>query len=246
MYLLRRLSVFALLLMMGCGGGEARTAAEARSAPTHGQARHPVGKVVLASRVDTVPDRCPPGAAECLPPIPWVHKLCDRVHPDIALYFFRAGTPWQRFYMLERAKPYNASGGMSLLGDNMEPGEEVIALRRHNGEGGIQIGDSTGYDVLRWNGSCATIHDGEFSTLPPRRGKGHSRVEWRYLSDDLQRVLSADPDIMASTRDRRRHCQGATIGVVSQECVQSDRRLIEDIVRYVRTSRNLPTPSAIE
>jgi len=182
---------------------------------------------------------------ECLPPPPWVHKLCDGVHPDVAIYFFHAGTPWQRFYMLARAKPYNASGGVSLLGEQLEYGEEVIALRRRDNQSGIQINDNAGYDVLRWNGACVTIHDGEFTTSEPRR-KGHSRVEWRYLSDNLQSALSADPAITASSRDRRRSCQGATLGIVSQECVDSDRRLIDDIVRFVRTCRTLPEPAALQ
>src|SRR5690606_20314334 len=69
---------------------------------------------------------------ECLPPQHWVDKLCDGIYPDVALHMFRPGTPWQRFYMVARAEPYNASGGMSLLGEKLEYGEEVIALRRRS------------------------------------------------------------------------------------------------------------------
>jgi hypothetical protein len=197
-----------------------------------------------ATRAQTIPDRCSASFGECLPPVAWVRKLCDGVHPDVALYLFRAGTPWQRLYMRARAKPYNASGGVSLLGESLEYGEELIALHRHDGRGDFQIGDSEGYDVLRWNGSCVTIHDGEYSTTPPRR-KGHSRVEWRYLSDDLQRALSSDPGVTATVRERRRHCQGATFGMVSKACVDFDGKLVDEIVRYVRTCTSLPQPSSV-
>jgi hypothetical protein len=173
-----------------------------------------------------------------------VRKLCDGVHPDVALYFFRAGTPWRRLYMRARATPYNASGGVSLLGESLEYGEELIALRRHDGLGDVQVGDSAGYDVLRWNGSCVTIHDGEYTMSAPRR-KGHSRVEWRYLSDDLQQALSSDPVVTATYRERRRHCKGATFGMVTKACVDFDEKLVDEIVRYVRTCPNLPPPSSV-
>jgi hypothetical protein len=147
--------------------------------------------------------------------------------------------------MLAQAKPYNASGGVSLLGEPMEYGEEVLALRRHSGTGEIEIGDQAGYDVLRWNGACATIHDGDFTSTPPRR-KGHSRVEWPKLSDETQHALAFDPVVSATYRERRNHCQGVTtFGLVSRECVDFDHKLVDEIVRYVRTSPSLPEPPPI-
>jgi hypothetical protein len=227
------------LTIAGCGGGSPAPAANSVP-PSHAHR-----KVVLASRVQTTPDRCASSRGECLPNQNFVRKLCDGVHPDVALYFFRAGSPWQRFYMLAQAKPYNASGGVSLLGELMEYGEEVIALRRHAGTGEIQIGDQTGYDVLRWNGSCATIHDGDFSNTPPRH-KGHSRVEWPKLSDETQQALTLDPTVLATYRDRRNQCKGVTnFGLVSLECISSDHRLVEEIVRYVRSSPSIPEPDAL-
>jgi hypothetical protein len=198
----------------------------------------------LANRVEAIPDRCASMAGECLPPGTWVRRLCDGIHPDVALYLFRAGTPWQRFYMRGQAKPYNASGGVSLLGEALEHGEEVIALRRRDGGGEVQVGDSAGYDVLRWNGACATIHDGDFTATEPRR-KGHARVEWRRLSDNTQRALSADSVVTATYRERTRHCQGANFGLVSKQCVDFDRKLVDEIVRYVRSSRSLPEPTGV-
>jgi len=199
------LVVVSFLVVVGCGGGNPASSLP-RQTTSH--------RAVLAARTDrteTIPKRCSPSANECLPPAPWVHKLCDGVHPDVALYLFHAGTPWQRFYMLARAKPYNASGGVSLLGESLEYGEEVIALRRRDNQGGIQVGDSAGYDVLRWNGACVTVHDGDFTSNEPRR-KGHSRVEWRYLSDELQQALTADPAVTATYRDPPAILSGGDFG----------------------------------
>jgi hypothetical protein len=190
-----------------------------------------------------IPKRCSKRKqrGECLPPVVWVNKLCNDVYPDVALHMFKPGTPWQRFYMRARAEPFNASGGASLLGDKLEMGEEVIALRRRANDGGIQIGDQSGYDVLRWNGACATIHDGDFSTAPPREVR-HSRVEWRKLSVDMRNALEAEPEIQATYEERRRHCRGASLGQVTADCEKFDKRLVEEVVRHVRTGAALPGP----
>lgn len=192
--------------------------------------------------VNGIPTRCEKRGKECLPPRPWVTSLCDDLHPDVALHMFQPETPWQRFYMLARAVPFNASGGTSLLGDRLEPGEEVIALRRRAAEGQFQVGDQEGYDVLRWNGACATIHDGDFSREPPRQVR-HSKVEWRRLGLDLRLALEEDPDIAEAYEDRRKSCKGVSLGRVSKDCEDNDSRLIEEVVRYVRTGRALPAPA---
>jgi hypothetical protein len=69
------------------------------------------------------PRRCASKKGECLPPPEWVAKLCEDVYPDLALHLFAARTPWKRLYMAARAEPFNASGGASLMGEMMQPGE---------------------------------------------------------------------------------------------------------------------------
>ena len=89
-----------------------------------------------------IPRRCGRKKGECLPPSRWVKRLCEDVYPDVALHMFRPGTPWKRLYMLARAEAFNASGGVSLIGEKLEPGEEVIALRRRKNGGQFQVGDT--------------------------------------------------------------------------------------------------------
>ena len=165
------------------------------------------------------------------------------MYPEVALHMFRKGTPWQRLYMLASADATNASGGVSLLGERLEFGEEVIALRRYDNDRGFQVGDTEGYDVLRWNGSCVTLHDGEFSYDPPSE-TGHSRVEWRWLGDKMQAALKTDRRIANNYKARRHHCKGVNWGDVTDKCVTYDRELIDSIVAYVRRSPTLPEPEA--
>jgi hypothetical protein len=200
--------------------------------------------------VSTIPGDCSGDSETCVPPSPWVSKLCNGVYPEVALHMFRKGTPWTRLFSKARAPAFNtASGSPSLSDEKVDMHEELIALRRNDDgrgmrAGEMQMGEIAGYDVLRWNGSCVTLHDGEFSTKPPRRGRvAHSRIEWRWLSDPIRSALQTDGDVHEAYLARRKECRGATMGTVSKECVKQDNQLVDAIVAYVRSGGDLPEPS---
>jgi hypothetical protein len=233
-------ALFLTLACVSCGSGSTPSAAGPQVASTDQSAGASDGK----SR-RTLPDHCARGKRECVPPPGWVKRLCDDVYPDVALNMFKPGTHWQRLYMLARAEPFNASGGASLLGDKMERGEEVIALKRRDNDGEMQVGDNSGYDVLRWNGACATIHDGDFAREPPRGEIMHSKIEWRRLSLDVRKILEAQPDISAAQDARRKACKGVSIGEVGKDCEVYDRKFMDEIIRYVQDGGKLPSPSRL-
>ena len=204
-------------------------------------------KVAQDPKKPHIPTQCARGKkhrGECLPPPGWVKRLCDDVYPDVALHMFKPGTPWKRLYMLARAEPFNASGGASLLGDKLERGEEVIALkRRSESDGQIQVGDNNaGYDVLRWNGACATIHDGDFAEDRPSHIV-QSKVEWRRLGLPLRQQLEAQPAISAAYEARRKSCHGFSLGKVTGDCEANDKLLMDEVVRYIQSGPPLPEAS---
>ena len=142
------------------------------------------------------------------------------------------------------AEPFNASGGSSLLGDKLERGEEVIALkRRSESDGQIQVGDNNaGYDVLRWNGACATIHDGDFAEDRPSHIV-QSKVEWRRLGVPQRQHLEHQPAISAAYEARRKSCHGFSMGRVSGDCESNDKLLMQEVVRYIQSGHSLPEAS---
>lgn len=230
-----------LLLVSACGSREAppprapATELGAHSAK-HGEHAPP----------SLIPD-CAPGADECMPPSRWVDKLCSGVHPEVALHMFRGGSPWTRIYSRARAPAFSGAGGTSVSDERVEKGEELIALRRNSeargsGAGEMTVGDTAGYDLLRWNGSCVTLHDGEFSTEPPRR-RQHARVEWRWLGDAVRSALTSDGTVKSAYVARRKECKGATFGRVTKKCIERDDSLIDAIVDYVRSGGPLPEPN---
>jgi hypothetical protein len=194
-----------------------------------------------------LPDGCGEDGEECLPPDAWVDKLCSGVHPELALHMFRGGSPWKRLYSRHIAPAFNGSGGPSLSDERVQKGEELIALRRNtdakrSNAGEMSIGYTAGYDMLRWNGSCVTLHDGEFSKKPPRR-RQHAHVDWRSLGDRVQSTLREDELISRAYIARRKECRGITVGNVTRKCVEQDKSLIKAVVNYVRAGGELPEPT---
>ena len=235
-----RLAPLALLLLLAnCSAAKEKPA---KSAPTAG-AKQRAAKPKAAPKKPLYPRRCASPKGDCVPPQEWVKKLCDDIYPDLALHLFSARTPWRRLYMTARAEPFNASGGMSLMGDRMEPGEEVIALRRRD-EGGLQMNDTAGWDVLRWNGACATIHDGDFTDNEPGTVRG-APIDWRRLSLEMRLALEADADVGAIYEIRGQKCKGKSVGKVSDECEDYDKRLRSIVVTRVREGIKLPKPAKV-
>jgi hypothetical protein len=234
---MRAITALFFLICVGCGSSTTHSPEHPEVASTDDSASG------SKSAHRGLPDHCARGKRECVPPPGWVKRLCDDVYPDVALNMFKRGTRWQRLYMLARAEPFNASGGASLLGDKMEPGEEVIALKRRDNDGQLQVGDNSGYDVLRWNGACATIHDGDFSREPLARGIVYSKIEWRRLGLDLRKALEAQPDIAAAQQARRKSCKGMGYGDVGKDCEVNDRKFMDEIIHYVATGGAVPPPS---
>lgn len=229
-----------LAVVVACGSRDAsppRSAADAARGSAPKEVEAPVA--LLPS--------CERQGEDCLPPSRWVDKLCSGVHPEVALHMFRGGSPWKRLYSRARAPAYNGAGGPSLADERIEKGEELIALRRNSdargsGAGEMSVGDTAGYDLLRWNGSCVTLHDGEYSPKAPRRLE-FARVEWRWLGDEVRSALQSDGNVKQAYVARRKECKGATLGLVSRKCVEREQSLVAAIVDYVRSGGPLPAPT---
>lgn len=237
----RRTSVFALALL----------ATAACASPPAPPPEHPRPEPIVEVEpepeisVSSIPEACADEGETCLPPSAWVNKLCSGVYPEVALHMFKKGSPWTRLFAKARAPAFNTAGGApSLAEENIDMHEELIALRRNTeSRGGMQMGSEiAGYDVLRWNGSCVTLHDGEFSTKRPRR-LTHSRIDWRWLSDPIREALQSDDRVHQAYLARRKECRGVTLGRVTKSCVKQDDALVDAIVAYVRNGGALPEPT---
>jgi hypothetical protein len=193
-----------------------------------------------------LPKDCAKKSGACVPPKAFVEKLCAGDYPSVALYLFGNKSPWTRGYLKGRTKAWNASGGAS---DNswLEFDEEVLVLAERKADlGGMQVsgGGGASYDALRWDGSCVTLSGDELTLDKPPAPK-NSKVEWRFLDDNVQEALRAVSVVNDAYLSRRKECKGATSGEVSAKCVKADDKLSAEIVKYLRGGGALPEPTKV-
>jgi hypothetical protein len=190
-----------------------------------------------------IPTECSKhSAATCVPAGKWVTRLCADVYADVALFMFQSGTPWQRMYLTRETDAINASGGASVVG-KLAFDEEVLVLRhRTAGADDIQVGSGNGsYDALRWDGSCVSLEGEEVTSTRPPKART-SRIEWRWLGEDMQAALREDSTVNDTFLARKKECKGVTMGAVSKKCEQLDTKLIDVTADHVRETSGLPQP----
>ncbi len=233
--------------MLACGG--ARTPIEDPTAAASDASAKPAPVAAAAAPAPTpseapgLPTECTTVDDLCLPPRAFVKRLCQDAYSGAAIRLFERSSPFSRGYVTRRGiKAVNTLGGPASDAD-LEVGEEVVILTRMAGPGAnqMQVSGMGGYDVLRWDGTCATLGDDELATRPPRTPR-HGPFDWRYIDTNIQKALLADNSIGEARREQRKHCHGVSIGRVSSECAKADARFYERIAATVRGGIELPDP----
>lgn len=194
----------------------------------------------------TVVTTCEQKDSVCLPPPAFVKKLCANVNPDLALVYFKQGSPFTRGYLTRNTDAWNASGGASSQ-DKLVFDEEVIVVAVRKNTTGIEVsGASGGYDVIRWDGSCASLSGEELTfKAPPGKAK-HAKLEWKSFSDESQAALLTDAAIAKINKERRDECKGVSMGDVSKKCVTAVDKLSESIAAFVKGGGEVPVPKALK
>jgi len=236
--------MMASLLVVSCGGS-APPAAPPPAAAAEASAEPAAAPAAEKEKPFTkLPTECADKDAKmCLPPADFVKRLCSSSYPDVALAMLAKGTPWVRGYLrVKSAEAFNASGGVSS--DNKLVFEEELLLLTHRvaDTGGMTVSGAGGsYDVLRWDGSCASLQDEEVSLTGSSTPKA-AKVVWKTLDEKVQTALLADDKINKTYLARRKECKGATIGDVSLKCEKLDDQLSAVVVDYVRKGGPVPAP----
>ncbi len=194
-----------------------------------------------------LPTECADGSSDpCVMPESYVKRLCAEAYPELALYLFAKDSPWTRIYVSARkVEPFNGHGGPSSDKD-LEFDEELLVLStRDPNLGGMSVsGVEKSYDVLRWDGTCATLQAGEVRLHQPPQPK-HAVVEWRHLDIEVRNALREDDKIKALAEKRRRECKGVTMGVVSAQCEKADTALKSRVVQVIRDGFQIPKPTTL-
>jgi hypothetical protein len=231
------MSLAVVAASVGCGAAQP-AAPPPQSKPAEAKAVQGKSTPVASDEADapaeparTLPTACSdPGAPVCVPPPGFVDRLCAKPHADAALALFAPAQPFTRMYLKGRLD--------ELLAD-----EEALVLRFHAPQkGGIVVGSGGGtYDLLRWDGTCATGVEAEAVThaKPARPRTAH--IQWHRIATKTQDALIASSDAVKRAHARRgKECKGAMSGDVSAQCARADEALVAAVVDYVRSGAALP------
>ena len=192
----------------------------------------------------TMPTECAEGSELCVPPLPFVKELCRGKYPSVAVVMFEKSSPWTRGYVrLEEVDAVNTQGGPS--GDqNLTFGEEVIILQDTNAnKDGLQVSGG-GYFVLRWDGTCATVSDGEVVDYAPGALK-NAPVVWKYLDRTLREALLENPNVKNAHALLREECRGERPSQGGPSCQRARRLLNAHLTLAVRSGMHLPPPERL-
>ncbi len=123
--------------------------------------------------------------------------------------------------------------------------EEVLVLKRRPvPKGGIVVGAGGGYVVMRWDGNCYTLDDGEIVTKKPPSPK-HAPLQWHLYDTATKDALLKSAKVLAAFQRRGKECKGAMSGDVTKACEQADNALADAVVDEVRKGTSIPTPAKL-
>jgi hypothetical protein len=240
---------------LACGGSQQGAADPSQAGQTESPSAQPGAAENEATTTppppvetsDTgLPKECTQVDGLCVPPRRFVKRLCQDAYSGAAIHLFEKSSPYSRGYVTRRdIQAVNTLGGPSS-DVTLNVGEEVLILSHSGGPGAgeMQVSGMGGYDVLRWDGTCATLADGELALRPPQRPR-HGPLDWRYIDTNIQKALLENAIIGEARREQRKHCHGVTVGRVSAACAKADARFYELLVATVRAGIELPEPERL-
>lgn len=241
-------------MLLGCGGAtpaeKAPELASHEDSPPVTTTPKTVPTNVAATDPPEAPKSIPASCATkeggvCTPDADFASRLCNASYPDVALVLFAKDSPFTRMYLRGDVDGWNADGGLSARA-KLKFDEEVLALKRRAPKttGMVINGGGAGYLVMRWDGTCFTLEDGEITTRHPPVAKA-SPINWKYLSDRTKDALLSNDKIKKAYDTRGKECKGATSGDVSKACEVADTALSQIIISEIRGGLTVPTPERI-
>ena len=153
----------------------------------------------------------------------------------------RAGDAEQGHAVAARLPAREERGGVERLGRHVVGRQDRLRRgvhhrraprgqhRRHGGER-----RAASYDVLRWDGTCASLQSEEVSLKPAPRPRRQDPLEDPRSTRSQNALLRRRESRTRSTRTRRKECKGASMGDVSLKCVKADEQLSVVVVDFVR------------
>ncbi len=252
-----RLALLAVCVAFPCAcGGEPKAAKVAaapngKKAPPRATGQHKPSESATAHKSAEpgpkgLPTQCTQVGDICVPPPSYVDRLCRHNFPDVAAYMMGPKQPWtHRFVRAKEAQAVNPISGR--VGEvPLTFGEEVIMLRYKTGatKGGMQVSGTERYEVLRWDGSCASLEEGEFVETVPKQQLRYVAPTWQRLGDKYRAALMESSAVADAEETRKADCKGLGLGR-PPKCHKAIEDLNRVVAEVVHDGFALPLPESI-
>jgi len=244
-----------LALTSGCGGGQksanSGAAPNGEKSPALAKARSEPSRPTdnwkkAEPEQPQLPTNCTEVRDICMPPSDFVDRLCKRNFPDVAVYMMGPKRPWaHRLVRVTQAQAVNPISGR--VGEvPLTFGEEIIILRYKAGatQGAFQVSGTERYEVLRWDGSCASLEEGEFVEKVPKPQLRFVAPTWARLGDTYRAALLGNGAVAAAEETRKIDCKGLGLGR-PPKCHRAIEELNRVVAEAVHEGFELPLPEPI-
>jgi hypothetical protein len=195
-----------------------------------------------------LPQLCTGTGKGCYPPEDFVGLLCQEKYSGVAIKMFDKAAPWQHVYLKVRdVAPVNSHGGPTAS-TRLEWLEEVIVLRLRPNKYRQMVADMPqSYDVLRLDGTCATLAEDEFTTRRPPLPylPRYAPFVWAQIDPAIRRALSQDVKVEKARQGQTELCLGTILTGGSGACREATQQLARAILNAVNNGSPLPLPEEL-
>lgn len=157
--------------------------------------------------VDAIAEGCTRGARSkvCSLDVASVREICKSGSPSRAARAFGAARSLSRAWLRGDAKVWSSVRGARTSVSTALLDEEVLVLSEASARGSVVVsGAAVSYEVLRWNGTCATLEGGELTLKAPRAPR--RPVDFDALDGATRAWLSGDGRVGSAEAARAAAC----------------------------------------
>ena len=128
----------------------------------------------------------------------------------------------------------------------MKFGEEVLVLRKRAPRAGkgVQISGPSDVDVLRWDGTCATIREEMLVAYAPAPMQS-PRIIFKYLNGELQEALLKNSIVVRAREAEKKACRDSSLSHPTGSCERAMRQLTDAIALAVKQNIELPATGTV-
>lgn len=245
------------LILSGCGSSRSKPAETAADVPAKRIQSSKHRQLAQRSHEDStpaqqpapraeLPQQCTGSGKECFPPEDFVSLLCQKKYPGVAIKMFEKSAPWQRgFIKIKDVAPVNSHGGPTAS-TRLEFLEEIVVLRMRPNKYREMVADMpNSFDVLRFDGTCATLAEDEFMTRKPALPPRYAPFVWSQIDPTIRRALSKEPKVEKARLDQTELCRGTILTGGSGACKDATQKLARAILAAISQGATLPEPDEL-